>query len=309
MSTYYKVQRDFDHNIPIGKPNSNSTVYIFDKNMNCQPVGVPGELYVGGDGLSTGYLNRDELNKRSFMEHPNIPGERIYRTGDLARWLPDWNIEFLGRADNQLKIRGYRVELEEIESVISEVDGVIETVIKPLKLVEGDFRLVAFLNVPETFNVETNEIMSEIRTKLPSYMVPSAFKFMHGFPKTINGKIDRKALTIDISELGKQRTIDVNTFSPTERIIHTVWCDVLKIYDISLTDSFFDVGGNSLLAITVMSEIESVFNINIGLRVFFDSPRIKDLAEIVDIASLKISEKKPNENKAKTESKIINGEI
>ncbi len=309
MSTFYRINKDFESNIPIGKPNSNSTVYIFDKNMNYQPIGVVGELYVGGDGLSKGYLNREDLTRTKFIDNPHKSGERLYRTEDMARWLPDGNIEFHGRIDNQLKIRGFRVELGEIESVISEVDGVIEAVVKPVKLVEGDYRLVAFLNVPETFNMETKKIVSEIKAKLPGYMLPSTFKFIHGFPKTINGKIDREALSIDISELEKQRTIDVNTFSSTERIIHKVWCEVIKTDDISLTDNFFDVGGNSLLAISVMSEIESVFNINIGLRVFFDSPRIKDLAEIVDIASLKISEKNPDENKEKTESKIITGEI
>jgi acyl-coenzyme A synthetase/AMP-(fatty) acid ligase len=122
-----------------------------------------GELYVGGDGLSKGYVNREDLDSTSFIDHPDNPGERLYRTGDFGKWLPDGNIEFHGRIDNQIKIRGFRVELEEIESVISETDGVIETVVKPVKVEEGDYRLVAFLNVPETFSTDIKDIGRRIK--------------------------------------------------------------------------------------------------------------------------------------------------
>jgi amino acid adenylation domain-containing protein len=309
FSTTYIVDRDYDNYIPIGKPISNSTAYIFDRYMNYQAIGVVGELYVGGDGLSGGYLNRDDLNSTKFIDNPHKPGERLYRTGDYARWLPDGNIEFRGRIDNQLKIRGFRVELEEIESILSEIDGVIETVIKPVKVEEGDYRLVAFLNVPENFTMETKEILAQIRAKLPGYMIPSAFKFLHGFQKNVNGKTDRKALTFDTRELGKRENIDPGSLSPTESRIHKIWCDALKTEDVSGTDNFFEIGGNSLLAISIMSKIESEFNVELGLKAFFDSPVISDLAETIDIR-LRQTSKKTNDAKENIpDSKIVIGEI
>jgi len=188
----YHIERDFDHNIPIGKPVSNTTVYIFDKCLNLQPVGVIGELYVGGDGLSKGYLNRDDLNSKKFIDNPYKTGERLYRTGDFGRWLEDGNIEFHGRVDNQVKIRGFRVELEEIESLMSDIEGVIEVVVKCLRPTDSDVRLVAFLNVRESFAMEPGEIVGLLKNKMPSYMIPSVIRVMHGFPLTISGKIDRK---------------------------------------------------------------------------------------------------------------------
>ena len=309
FSTTFLIDRNYENNIPIGKPISNSTAYIFDRYMNYQPIGIMGELYVGGDGLSKGYLNREELNKLSFIEHPYIPGERIYKTGDYARWLPDGNIEFRGRIDNQLKIRGFRVELGEIESAISEVEGIIEVVIKPLKISEGDMRLAAFLNVSDTFSIDTKELSRQLKEKLPPFMIPSAFKIMHGFPKTINGKIDRDALVLEISEIAERNIQHLKTLTETEKKILEIWCDVLKTKDIFTTDNFFEIGGNSLLAISIMSKIESVFNIDLGLRVFFDSPKIKDLSETVDIEVNSLLNSIAHNSNEKTDSNIISGEL
>ena len=283
FSTTFLIEKDYETNIPIGKPISNSTAYIFDSHLNYQPVGVIGELFVGGDGLSMGYLNREELNSRSFVQHPLRPGERLYRTGDYTRWLPDGNIEFHGRIDNQLKIRGFRVEIGEIAAVIAELEGVVEAVIKPVKVQEGDLRLAAFLNVKESFNMDPKEITAAIRQKLPPYMVPSAFKLMRGFPTTINGKTDRDALNIDLSEFVVRESSEAESLSANEKIIYDIWCDALKTKDISVSDNFFDIGGNSLMAISVFSKIGAAFDIDLGLRFFFDSPKIKDLAELIDI--------------------------
>ena len=284
-STAYAINRDFDYNIPIGKPISNSTAYIFDKNMKYQPIGIVGELYVGGDGVSLGYLNRDDLNKKSFVDNPYNRGERLYKTGDLVKWLPDGNIEFHGRNDNQIKIRGFRIELEEIESTISDLDDIIETVIKPVKIQEGNYKLVAFLNVPESFKKDVSEIDKIIKAKLPAYMVPSAYRLMNGFPKNINGKIDRKALHIDIKDLepGSGKKKETASMSETEKVIFKIWSEALQTEDFEINDSFFEVGGNSLLAISVFSKIQSAFNQEMPLRIFFDSPRIKDLAETIDL--------------------------
>jgi amino acid adenylation domain-containing protein len=308
FSTTYLIERDYDKSIPIGKPISNSSAYIFDRNMNLQPIGVIGELYVGGDGVSLGYLNRNDLNEKYFINNPYHPGERLYRTGDYAKWLSDGNIEFHGRIDNQLKIRGFRVELEEIESVISEIDDVIETVIKPFRSAEGDYKLIAFLNVHDKFKMETEEIERLIKVKLPAYMVPSAYKFMKGFKRTINGKIDKKSLTFDICELGNRHKKEVQILTPIEKVIYDIWCKALNTKDITVNDNFFHIGGNSLLAISVFSKIESNFNVEFGLRNFFDSPKIKDLAEIIDIALNKSTEPRSYSQK-RTSSKTTTGEI
>ncbi len=283
FSTTYLIEKDFERDIPIGKPVSNSTTWIFDRGMNYQPIGVVGELYVGGEGLSMGYLNREDLNQKSFLEHPYKPGERLYKTGDFARWLPDGNIEFHGRIDNQLKIRGFRVELEEIAAVISEIDGVVEAIIKPVKVQETDIRLVAFLNVQSQFTMEARDIADFIKRKLPPYMVPSAFRLMHGFPTTINGKTDRDALKVDPSEIIIRDVYVDRILTPTEKVIFDIWCEALKTTEISPTDNFFDIGGNSLMAISVFSKIGAAFSLELSLRVFFDSPRIADLANAIDI--------------------------
>ena len=308
FSTTYLIERDFESNIPIGKPISNSTAYIFDRNMNYQPIGVIGELYVGGDGLSLGYLKRDSLNIKSFIDNPCNPGERLYKTGDRARWLADGNIEFYGRIDNQLKIRGFRVELEEIASVLSEINGVVEAVIKPVTIQEGDIRLAAFLNVKENFCINAAEIAGIAKKKLPPFMVPSLFKLMHGFPSTINGKTDRDALKVDLCEMITKEYRKKRTLSPSEKIIFDIWCEALKTTDITPEDIFFDIGGNSLMAISVFSKIESAFSVNLKLRVFFDSPRISDLARAIEIAVLNNSGTREVDNIAGSEG-IVDGEI
>ena len=308
FSTTYLIEKDFDNNIPIGKPISNSTAYIFDPYLNYQPIGVIGELYVGGDGLSMGYLKREDLNKTSFIYNPHNQGERLYKTGDRAKWLPDGNIEFHGRIDNQLKIRGFRVELDEIAAVLSEINGVVEAVIKPVKLQEGDLRLAAFLNVNETFSLDTIELTGIVKKKLPSFMVPSVFKLMRGFPSTINGKTDRNALYVDPDEMITRENREKRDLTPGEKIIYGIWCDALKTNEITPSDNFFDIGGNSLMAISVFSKIGSAFNVNLKLRVFFDSPRISDLARAIEIAVLSNSVKKEVDNSAGSEG-IIDGEV
>jgi amino acid adenylation domain-containing protein len=306
FSTTYLIERDFESNIPIGKPVSNSTAYILDNNLNFQPVGVVGELYVGGEGVSKGYLNRDDLNKACFITHPEIPEDRLYKTGDYARWLPDGNIEFRGRIDNQLKIRGFRVELGEIESAISGIDGVVETVVKPVRTSEGDLRLIAFLNINKDFSSDIKDIERYVRSHMPVYMVPSAYILMHGFPLTPGGKTDRKALSYDLNEAVSEGTNSPDSMTETEKTIYRIWRDTLKTTDISVSDNFFDVGGNSLTAVSVFSKMEKELDIRLGLRVFFERPTIKDFAEIVDYMRTKDDDQKNNIN---SNSQFIEGEI
>jgi len=283
----YHIERDFDHNIPIGKPVSNTTVYIFDKCLNLQPVGVIGELYVGGDGLSKGYLNRDDLNSKKFIDNPYKTGERLYRTGDFGRWLEDGNIEFHGRVDNQVKIRGFRVELEEIESLMSDIEGVIEVVVKCLRPTDSDVRLVAFLNVRESFAMEPGEIVGLLKNKMPSYMIPSVIRVMHGFPLTISGKIDREALKYEAGETSDK---SLSAFlTPTEEKICKIWCDVLKTRDILPEDNFFEIGGNSLLAISVINRIEENLNVSIQFKDLRKYPTLTGFGKFLEDNSIKIN--------------------
>ena len=312
FSTCFEINKNYEYNIPIGRPMSNSTAYIFDKNLNDQPIGVKGELYVGGDGVSRGYVNREELNKLSFIEHPFLRGERLYKTGDQARWLSDGNIEFLGRIDNQIKIRGFRIEVEEIEAALSEIEGIVEAVVKPVKLESNDVRLVAFLDVPEGFVIDYNEVSNRIAGKLPPYMVPSAYKTVHGFPMTINGKIDRKALTIDLSEMKpEEKPGEVKELTATQQKILTIWQDIIKTKSIGINDNFFYIGGNSLLALKVVDRISKEFDIDLDLIIFFNSPRIQSISEFIDIRinSIKISEKNDDEMNLGKNDKIIHGKI
>jgi amino acid adenylation domain-containing protein len=311
-STAYTIERDFDFNVPIGKPISNSTAYIFDKKLNYQPIGIVGDLYVGGDGLSLGYLNREDLNKQCFIDHPQFPGKKLYKTGDLARWLPDGNIEFHGRIDTQVKIRGFRIECEEIEAILSEIEGINEAIVKPVKFDETDIRLVAFLDVKAGFTLNFEEIKNMLRTRLPSYSVPAVYKTVDGFPITINGKTDRNALTINLSEIQQEsKKIDTRELTPTQQTILKIWLDSIRTESIALEDNFFDAGGTSLLAISVVDKIEKAFKVSLSLRVFFDSPKILSLADIIDIKmnSVKTPGGIDNNKKMRSEGNIIKGEL
>lgn len=284
FSTTYRIEKDFESNIPIGKPISNSTAYIFDSCMNLQPIGVRGELYVGGDGLSKGYLNREDLNATKFVSHPLIPGERLYRTGDFARWLDDGNIDFLGRMDNQLKIRGFRVEIEDIETALKCIDEVIEAVVKPVKIAAGDTRLAAFLNVTSSFSLDDREIIRTLKKKLPRYMVPDAFRIMHEFPITLNGKIDKNALVIDTEELISKENEEYETrvLTPTQKRMFDVWASVLKSQAFTIDDDFFDIGGNSLLAIKLINNISETCGVNLTFMDIINMPTISLLASRID---------------------------
>jgi hypothetical protein len=177
-----------------------------------------------------------------------------------------------------------------------------------MKVEVGDYMLIAFLNVSKTFKMDSNEINRQIKAKLPSYMVPTVYKFMQDFPRTINGKIDRQALNFDLNELKSEERKETKSLTPTEKIIHKIWSEALKIEDISVRDNFFNIGGNSLMAISVFLKVELALNVELGLKLFFDSPRIEDLAEIIDVLKHKEVEQK-SFNKTKSDSRIIKGEI
>jgi hypothetical protein len=270
------------------------------------PLGAIGEIGIGGMGVAKGYINKPSLTSEKFITIDGIGV--VYKTGDHGRFLKDGNIELFGRIDNQIKIRGYRIEPAEIEILLNALEGINESVVKIHKFEENDERLVAYLQVSDDFDIKPREISDILKQKLPLYMIPSIYKIMRELPRTNNGKIDRKALVVNTKEEGGKEGV-AEKMTPTEKTIHKIWCDILHTENIVVTDNFFEIGGNSLLAISVFSKIQAALNIQLGLRVFFDSPRIRDLAEVIDIESRTAVESTSNDNNIKTDSIIVNGEL
>lgn len=252
-----KEQTEEDR-ITIGKPIANTRVYIVDQSMLPTPVGVPGELYIGGDGLARGYLNNPELTKEKFIENPFMPAGRIYRTGDLARWLPDGDIEFLGRIDQQVKIRGYRIELGEIESAINEQEGVVEAVVYVRESSSKNQYLCAYLVLDKT---DVQSIKNNLKKKLPEYMIPTAYIVIDKIPLTPNGKVDRRAL------LNIQQPEDIQNKIPPrnfhDNAIADIWKEVLGLEDVYIHDDFFEIGGNSINIIQVAYQIKEILGVEI----------------------------------------------
>ncbi|MFC1715834.1 amino acid adenylation domain-containing protein [Candidatus Poribacteria bacterium] len=269
--------------IPIGRPIGNTKVYLVDSHLQPVPVGVPGELHIGGLGLARGYLNRLELTAERFIPNPfsDEPGERLYKTGDLARYLPDGNIEFLGRIDYQVKIRGFRIELGEIESVLSEHPAVREVVVLAREDEPGDKRLVAYIVPDQATNVR--ELGSFLKDKLPNYMIPSAFTMLDALPITMSGKISRRALP----KPDRLRTDLEEGYlaprTPIEQQIADIWAAVLRLERIGIHDSFFELGGHSLLATQVISRLRRAFQVEMPLSVLFEIPTVANLAEFIEI--------------------------
>ncbi len=264
--------------VPLGRPFANVRAYILDSHKRFVPIGVPGELYLGGPGVSRGYLNRPELTAQSFLPDPwaDRPGARMYRTGDRVRYLPDGNIEFLGRIDHQVKIRGYRVELGEIEAIINEDQAVQDVAVILREDTPGDKRLVAYVVPANAQNGAVNftPLRDFLRERLPSYMVPTAFVPLAKIPLNPNGKVDRKALPLP--EYGRSTSEAEFTApgTPLEIDIAAIWADVLEIEQVSIDDNFFDLGGESFKAIRVVRQIGEA----ISVMDLFKYPTIRELA-------------------------------
>ena len=289
FSTCYEVPKsgvEVLANIPIGKPISNTTAYIFDTSLNPVPAGVVGELYVGGDGLATGYLGRPALTEERFISHPleEYAGQRLYKTGDLARYLPDGNIDYVGRIDNQVKLRGFRIELGEIESALTELEHVNDAVV----LVHTDRKdankagnryLVAYV-VGNADTVPDQEYLRQrLQAQLPAYMIPNCFVSLPKLPLTSNGKVDRKALPLPEEKLLSSRTY-VAPHTDMEQALAHIWAGVLNVSvaNVGIHDNFFDLGGHSLLATRVVSQIRKTFNVELQVRDIFTANTIHRLA-------------------------------
>ncbi|RKH54315.1 non-ribosomal peptide synthetase, partial [Corallococcus llansteffanensis] len=275
---------DFGHAVPIGRPLSQSSAYVLDASLRPVPVGVAGELFVGGAGLAWGYLHRPELTAERFIPHPfaTTPGERLYRTGDKARWLPDGSLDFLGRSDFQVKLRGFRIEPGEVESTLRLLPGVSEARVLVREDAPGDKRLVAYVVAGEA-PPSSDTLRSHLQQRLPEYMVPSAFVVLEALPLTPNGKVDRKALPApEASSLEREAYAPPGT--PTEELLAGLWADVLRTDRIGREDDFFALGGHSLLATQLVSRIRSTFGIELPLRALFEAPTLLRLALRVEEA-------------------------
>ena len=267
----------------IGRPISNTQAYILDANLQPVPVGIPGELYLGGDGLARGYLNRPELTNERFIVNPfdQKHSKRLYKTGDLTRYKSNGEIEYLGRIDNQVKIRGFRIELGEIENRLLNHASIKETIVIADENQAGEKRLVAYVVPKNKESLKIGELREFIKQTLPEYMCPSAFVELAEMPLTPNGKINRKALPAPSDELSIADRNFVAHRNDLESSLVAIWETILQIKPIGINDDFFELGGHSLQAVRMFAEIEKTFNVNIPLATLFQAGTIEKLAGIL----------------------------
>jgi aspartate racemase len=268
--------------IPIGRPISNTTVYLLDEELRPVPVGSSGELCIGGDGLAHGYLNHPELTRQKFVSAPfdSARGERLYRTGDLARCLPDGNIEFLGRLDNQVKILGHRIEPGEIEAALRQHPGVRQTIVTVGVGPRGEKRLVAYVVSSGGGTIAAAELKEFLLRHLPTYMVPSAFVEIDSMPLCPNGKVDRSALPAP-EQHEPPDALSPPSASELEREISRVWAQVLN-REVGAADNFFDLGGDSLQLIEVHSELQKLLGRELSIIDLFEFTTVRSLANHLD---------------------------
>ncbi|MBV9792075.1 MAG: amino acid adenylation domain-containing protein, partial [Chloroflexi bacterium] len=272
--------------ITIGRPIANTEIYILDPRLQPVPIGVPGELLIGGSGLSRGYLRRPELTAEKFIPHPfGESGARLYRTGDLARYRADGSIEYIGRNDHQVKLRGFRIELGEIEAVIQQHPAIAGSAVLVRDAetgAEADQRLVAYLVVRENESCTADDLRAFLQTRLPAYMVPTAWVVLAAFPLTPNGKLDRRALLADTTPSLEQAQTYVAPSTPEEELMAEIWAEILGREQIGMFDNFFSSGGHSLLATRLIARMRAVFQVELNLSHVFEAPTIAQMLEVVE---------------------------
>ncbi|MEY8741452.1 condensation domain-containing protein, partial [Bacillales bacterium AN1005] len=279
FSTIFNIDKEYDYAIPIGKPISNSSAYIFDDYGSLLPIGVYGELYLGGDGVARGYLNQPELTKEKFIQNPFDVGERLYKSGDIARWLEDGNIEFAGRADHQVKIRGYRIELEEIERRLLNHSSIKEAVVLAKQNEQCEKYLCAYVTVDGVIN--KIEIRDYLKENIPGYMIPAYLKEVESLPLTTNGKVDKKSLP-EITNLDLIHGDYVAPSTNTEAKLADIWNEVLGTEQAGIDDDFFELGGNSLKASLMVNRIHKEMDKIIPLKAFFENSTIRSISRHID---------------------------
>jgi acyl carrier protein len=269
----------FCGSVPIGRPVANTQFYVLDSQLQPVPIGVTGEVYIGGEGVARGYLNHPDQTAERFV--PNAfstkPGARFYRTGDLARFLADGNIEYIGRNDFQVKIRGYRIELSEIELALAQHSGVREAIVLANKTNE---QLTAYVVLKEISSATTKQLKDFLKERLPEYMLPASFVVLDALPLTTTGKVDRNALPTD--QIGVEANENyLAPQTPLEQVLAGIFSQILSLERVGTDDSFFDLGGHSLLATQILSRVREAFQLELPLRKLFRAPTVAGLAAAI----------------------------
>jgi len=265
--------------IPYGRPLANQQFHVLSASYHDCPVWTVGELYIGGSGVAQGYWRDEELTRRSFVVHPGT-GERLYKTGDMGRYLPDGEIEFLGRKDTQVKVAGHRIELGEIEFALSQCPRVHNSVVVVVPGEDGRPKGLAAYVVPSADEVTAAEIREFVGMKLPAYMVPRHIAFITAVPLNANGKVDRKALPA-VAAMRESPTPDSAPRNQTEQLLISLWSQVLGVDAIGIHDNFFDLGGHSLLGTQMLGLLRRDLQASISLRTLFEQPTVAELAEVI----------------------------
>jgi acyl-CoA synthetase (AMP-forming)/AMP-acid ligase II/acyl carrier protein len=265
--------------VPIGRSLANGSCYVLDGSREPTPVGVVGELYLGGEGVARGYLGKPEQTAERFVPHPYSKdgGERLYRTGDLVRWNGDGNLEFVGRIDDQVKIRGHRIEPGEVEAALRENPEIEEAAVVVREDVAGEKRLVGYVVWREGAGAEIKELRSYLKQRLPDYLLPSALVALERLPLTPNGKLDRKMLPVP--ERRREEVPDLPSWTPMEEMLARVWGEVLRVERIGARDNCFELGGQSLMATSMISRVRSEIGIEMPLQSIFEAPTLEAFAE------------------------------
>ncbi len=284
VTCYDRCSGEPRYSVPIGRPIANTQVYILDEHRQPVPIGVPGELCIGGAGLARGYHNRPELTAERFLPDPfaRTSEARLFKTGDRARYLPDGQIEYLGRRDHQVKIRGHRIELGELEAALSAHPALVRVVATVREEVPGEPRLIAYVVPRKERQTTPGELRGFLQSRLPAFMLPSAFVFLEALPLTPSGKIDRNALPAPDGSRPELETVFVEPETAVERTVAEIWKKVLSLDRVGVEDDFFALGGHSLLVIQVASRLREEFRVDLPLRSFFETRTIAGLAHRIE---------------------------
>jgi len=274
--------------ISIGRPIGNTQVYVLDEEMEPVPVGVAGELYIGGDGLARGYIGQAGLTAQRFVANPFTQGKRLYRTGDRVRWRAGGELEFLGRMDEQVKIRGYRIEPAEVEAALLKHEQVKQALVMVREDEPGEKSLVGYVATGEGTSIEITQVREHLKQQLPAYLIPSAWVVLENLPLTENGKIDRNALPAPLKRAEASGYVAPRT--PIEKAMAEIWMKILQVEQVGINDNFFDLGGHSLKAMRVITEVRDIFGVEMEPRTVFDAPTIVALCDwilnlLIDLAN------------------------
>ena len=270
----------------IGGAIADLQIVLVDEQLQPVPIGVAGEIYVGGEGVARGYLNRAALTAERFIPNPysKYDGARLYKTGDLARYLANGELEYLGRADQQVKVRGYRIELEEIEAAMMEHPAIRESIVIAREEADRERRLVGYVVAEEEGKLTTDELRAYLKEKLPDYMVPAVFVMMETFPLTANGKVDRRALPAPESQRPALGSLYIEPHTEMEKVIAAVWLEVLRVEKVGVHDNFFDLGGDSFLMAQACSKLREALDRDISMVEVFTYTSISTLAKYLSRA-------------------------